>query len=213
MRSIGRALATLAAFVGATAFAQPGAAVYTCVDASGRRISSDRPITECMDRQQRILNPSGTTRQSVGPALSETERATQDELRRREELERLRVNEERLRQRALLSRYPDAQALERDRKDAIAPLEEVIASAAARLATLDAERARLQATSSQRSAGETAGALEQIDLQRGAQERFLASKRAERDQLLRRFTDMAHQLEAIWRSPATAQPAPPAAAR
>lgn len=213
MTSLGRALVTLAAFASTTVFAEAGAAVYTCVDGGGRRISSDRPIAECLDRPQRILNPSGTTRQSVGPALSDTERSAQEEVRRREEVERLRANEERLRQRALLSRYPDAQALERDRKDALAPLEEVIVSAAARLAALDGERAQLQASSSQRSAGETARALEQVDLQRGAQERFLSNKRAEKDQMLRRFADMAQQLEAIWRHPPPAQPAPPSVAR
>lgn len=207
MTFLGRALATFAAVASTAVFAQAGAAVYTCVDAGGRRISSDRPIPECLDRHQRILNPSGTTRQSVGPALSDTERAAQEETRRREEIERLRANEERLRQRALLSRYPDALALERDRKDALAPLEEVITSAAARLAALDAERARLQASHNQRPSSETARALEQVDLQRGAQERFLASKRAEKEQMLRRFADMAQQLEAVWSHP----PAAPAA--
>ena len=29
------------------------AAIYTCVDAQGRRITSDRPIAACMDREQR----------------------------------------------------------------------------------------------------------------------------------------------------------------
>ncbi len=195
MTLIGRALAT---WVGTACLAQAGAAIYTCVDASGRRISSDRPIAECMDREQRVLNPSGTTRQSVGPSLSESERAAQDERRRREEVERLRASEERLRQRALLSRYPHAEALERDRAGAIAPLEEVIASASARLAALDAERARLDAQRRQPGATDVTRALEQVELQRAAQERFLNNKRAEKEQVLRRFADMARQLEALW---------------
>jgi hypothetical protein len=192
---IGRAVAT---WVGTAFLAQAGAAIYSCVDASGRRISSDRPIAECMDREQRILNPSGTTRQSVGPALSESERAAQDERRRREEVERLRASEDRLRQRALLSRYPNAEALARDRAGAIAPLEEVIASAGARLAALDAERARLEAQRRQAGGADVTRALEQVELQRASQERFLNNKRAEKELMVRRFADMARQLEVLW---------------
>ncbi len=195
MTLIGRAVAT---WVGTAFLAQAGAAIYSCVDASGRRISSDRPIAECMDREQRILNPSGTTRQSVGPALSESERAAQDERRRREEVERLRASEDRLRQRALLSRYPNAEALARDRAGAIAPLEEVIASAGARLAALDAERARLEAQRRQAGGADVTRALEQVELQRASQERFLNNKRAEKELMVRRFADMARQLEVLW---------------
>lgn len=201
MTSIGRALTALA---GSAFLAQAGAAIYTCVDANGRRISSDRPIAECMDREQRILNPSGTTRRSVGPSLSDTERSAQEERSRREEVERLRANEERQRQRALLSRYPDANALERDRAGATAPLEEVIASASARLAALDAERTRLEALSRERPSAETTRVLEQVTQQRASQERFLTHKRAEKEQVLRRFADMARQLEALWAQQAAA---------
>jgi len=196
----GRALALVA---GSAFLSQAGAAIYTCVDASGRRISSDRPIAECMDREQRVLNPSGTTRQSVGPSQSESERAAQDERRRREEVERLRAQEERLRQRALLSRYPDAEALERDRAGAVAPLEEVIASAGARMATLNAERVRLETQLRQRPSTELTNALEQVEQQRNSQERFLNNKRAEKEQVLRRFADMARQLEVLWAQQAT----------
>lgn len=195
-------------FAGSAFLAQAGAAIYTCVDASGRRISSDRPIAECMDREQRVMNPSGTIRQSLGPAQSEAERAAQEERLRREEVERLRANEERLRQRALLSRYPNAEALERDRAGALAPLEEVIASASARLAALDAERTRLNDHLRQKPTPEMTRALEQIDQQRASQERFLNNKRAEKEQVLRRFADMAHQLESLWAQQAAAGAAP-----
>lgn len=195
MTTTGRALTLLA---GSAFLAQAGATVYTCVDASGRRISSDRPIAECLDREQRVLNPSGTTREAIGPSLSEAERAVLEERQRRAEIERLRANEERLRQRALLSRYPNAEALERDRLGAIAPLEEVIASASARLAALDAERARLDAQNRQTPSADMTRTLEQVDQQRGSQERFLNNKRVEKEQVLRRFADMARQLEVLW---------------
>lgn len=201
MRLIGH---VLAAFVGSAFITQAIADIYTCVDASGRRISSDRPIAECIDREQRVLSPSGTIRQSVGPSLSEAERVAQDERRRREELERLRANEERLRQRALLSRYPNAEALDRDRAGAVAPLDEVIASASARIATLDAERARLRAQGAKTPSAEVTRALEQVEQQRASQERFLNTKRTEKNQLLQRYADMTRQLATLWVQPAPA---------
>ena len=29
--------------------------IYTCTDAKGRKLTSDRPIPECHDREQRVL--------------------------------------------------------------------------------------------------------------------------------------------------------------
>lgn len=45
-------------------WAQPpsGSNIYTCIDASGVRITSDRLIPQCQDREQRVLGPSGVVR-------------------------------------------------------------------------------------------------------------------------------------------------------
>ena len=65
------AAAWLAAGLAGTALAaDPGKSaggIYTCVDAYGRRITSDRPIPECMDREQRQLSSSGVTRRVLRP--------------------------------------------------------------------------------------------------------------------------------------------------
>ncbi|WP_432214584.1 DUF4124 domain-containing protein, partial [Salmonella enterica] len=39
------------------AWAQGG--IYTCVDAKGRKLTADRPILDCIDREQKELNASG----------------------------------------------------------------------------------------------------------------------------------------------------------
>src|SRR3989344_1799514 len=49
--------------------------IYTCVDRNGRRLTADRPIPECLDREQRELSPSGITRRQIGPSLTDVERA------------------------------------------------------------------------------------------------------------------------------------------
>ena len=68
--------------------------IYTCVDRNGRRLTADRPIPECLDREQRELSPSGITRRQIGPSLTELERAAQDAQNRKDAEERARVVEE-----------------------------------------------------------------------------------------------------------------------
>jgi len=58
--------------------------IYTCTDAKGRKLTSDRPIPECADREQRVLNPSGTVKTIVGPSLTGPERAALEARQRRE---------------------------------------------------------------------------------------------------------------------------------
>ena len=36
----------------------------------GRKLTSDRPIMECLDREQKVLNPSGTVKTKIGPSLT-----------------------------------------------------------------------------------------------------------------------------------------------
>ena len=49
--------------------------IYSCVDEKGRKITSDRPIAECMDRAQKEMNPSGTVRRVVAPPPTAKDRA------------------------------------------------------------------------------------------------------------------------------------------
>ena len=89
-------LASLA--VGAQAQKAAGpSGIYSCIDASGRRITADRPIPECADREQRVLSPSGMVRERLGPVLTDQERAAREAQRRKEVEEQARANEERRR--------------------------------------------------------------------------------------------------------------------
>ena len=45
--------------------------IYTCVDSKGRRLTHDRPIPDCIDREQRELNSNGTVKRAIGPTLTE----------------------------------------------------------------------------------------------------------------------------------------------
>lgn len=190
--------------LGAAAWPAP-AAIYACTDAQGRRLTSDRPILECLDREQREFDAGGVPRRTVGPSLSEMDRAAQDEKARKLATERQREHEERLRLRALLARYPSPASLERERLSALAPLNETLRSAQERLATLDAEHRRLAADSLKPASAPVVNArarnLEQNETERAAQRRYIADKQVEKERLHQRFDAMQQQLQPLWAAP------------
>ncbi len=138
----------LASLVTMSAWAQqsgPVGSIYTCVDRNGRRLTADRPIAECVDREQRELGPSGIVRRQIGPTLTEQERAALEVRMRKEAEERNRIQEERRRERALTSRYPDKASHDVERKAAIQLVEDVAATAEKRIGELRQQRKTLDA--------------------------------------------------------------------
>ncbi len=80
--------------------------IFVCVDAKGRRITSDRPIPECLDREQRELSATGITKRIVPPSLTGDERARDEALAQQEVAARNKEADAKRRDRALLARYP-----------------------------------------------------------------------------------------------------------
>ena len=138
VRLIVRALALVWGTVG---LAQ--AAIFTCVDAQGRRITADRPIAACMDREQRELSPSGSVRRVIPPEPTAEERAALDAKRKADTERDARLNEEKRRERALLSRYPNEAAHQRERIKALESVDAVEAAIHHRIEELVKQRAKL----------------------------------------------------------------------
>ena len=84
-------------------------------DAKGRRLTADRPIAECIDREQKKLSPSGTVKAKIGPALTAQERAAEEAKAQKAMDERRRLADEKKRDRALLARYPDQASHDKER--------------------------------------------------------------------------------------------------
>lgn len=143
------AVTALVAPLGAPAWAQASSAgsasasIYTCIDPQGRKLTSDRPIAACIDREQRELGPSGTVRRVLGPTLTEHERALQQAQQRKDSEERLRQIEERRRERVLTTRYPDKAAHDSERAAALEAIDDVSAAAVKRIAALREQRQAL----------------------------------------------------------------------
>ena len=123
--------------------ARPPQEVYTSIDKHGRRITPDRPIADCVDREQRVLAHTGTERRRIGPSLTEHERAAQEVQRRKQAEESARIAEEGRRERALTARYPDEATHQAERNAALDQVEEVVVVAHKRVQSLKAERRRL----------------------------------------------------------------------
>ena len=146
MRAIVLALAALCAAGGVQAQQTrtgPLGGIYTCTDQYGRKLTSDRPIPECSDREQRELNRSGSTRRVVPPSMSAVERQKEAQRQRDEKRKaELARSQQRLDQ-ALLSRYPDKATHDASRKEALLQSQIIIDGAKLNLASLAEERKRM----------------------------------------------------------------------
>ena len=203
---LARIIATgaLLAIWGAGAWAQSSAGIYTCVDRNGRKLTSDRPIAECIDREQRELAPSGMVRRVVGPTLTDDERAALEVKRRKDNEERLRLIDERRRERVLTTRYPDKATHDIERAAAIDLVDGVSATAAAHIKTLRDQRQALELEMEFYRKNPTKAPmtlrrqLAENDESVQERQRFLASQAQEKRRIHQRFDVELAQLQRLW---------------
>src|SRR3990167_7191206 len=81
--------------------------IYSCVDVHGKRLTSDRPIPECLDREQRVLNKDGSQRKTLPPRMNAEERAAAEERQRQKALAEATLKDAVRRDRNLMLRYPN----------------------------------------------------------------------------------------------------------
>jgi hypothetical protein len=212
-------LLVLAAEVGAQQ-APPINGIYTCTDANGRKLRSDRPIPACLDREQTVLNPSGTVRARVGPSLSAQQRAEIEERKKDEALERARELDDKRRDRAMLARYPAREAHDKERAEAHARLDSVVMEAEKRIVALHEERKKIDRELEfyQGDPAKAPPALRrQIDyVAQGlqAQRRFTQAQENERQRIDARFNEELQRLKELWQEQQrVGGPAPRADAR
>jgi hypothetical protein len=139
------AAALSAALVGSVAAqtSQPGAGIYTCIDAQGRRITSDRPIRECQDREQAELNRDGSVRRKLPPNMTAEERVAYDEAQRRKLAEDSAHKDMVRLDRNLLMRYPTEADHVSAREAALASARKLLSNSQTRLADLQRDRTQL----------------------------------------------------------------------
>ena len=137
------ALLTLGAW-SLPAVAQPAgggsSGIYTCTDANGKKLTSDRPIVECNSREQRVLNNDGSVKQVRPPTMTSDERAEADAREREAAGELARRQEAIRRDRNLLARFPNEAAHRKARAAALDDVNKSLRASESRLVTLAAER-------------------------------------------------------------------------
>jgi hypothetical protein len=119
--------------------------IYSCIDANGKRLTSDRPIPECLDREQRVLNKDGSQKQTMPPRMNADERAAEEERQRIKALADAAQKDAIRRDRNLMLRFPNESAHNKAREAALDDVRKGIAASTVHLKDLQAERKPLLA--------------------------------------------------------------------
>jgi hypothetical protein len=116
------------------------AGIYTCTDDRGIRRTSDRPIVECIDREQRVLNADGSVKRIVPPTLTADERAEREAAERKAAEERAALNDAVRRDRNLKARFPNEAMHQKAREAALEVVRVSMRRSQQRIKELEAER-------------------------------------------------------------------------
>lgn len=205
-------IAALSGFAGAIwAQSAPVSGIYTCVDVNGRKLTSDRPIPECLDREQKVLNPSGTLKQKVAPSMTAAERAAQEAKEKKLLEEQNRITEEHRRDRALLIRYPNKSVHDKEREEALAQIAAVSKAASTRLVELAAQRKKLDdemefykkdpSKAPQNLKRQVEDNIRSVEVQK----HFITDQDDESKRVNGRFDDELARLKQLWAAAATSK--------
>jgi hypothetical protein len=179
-------------------------AIFTCIDAKGRRLTADRPIAECTDREQRELTATGTVKRRIGPVLTAEERAVEEEKNRKALEERNRLAEDKKRDRALLVRYPDQRAHDKERAGALAAADDAIVLARKNLDELARQHRKLETelefykSDPSKVPGLLKRQVEENNEHIAAQKRFIANQDTEKTRINARFDEEMVKLRLLW---------------
>ena len=197
------------------------AQIFTCIDSKGRKLTADRPILECNDREQTEVGPTGIVKRKIGPSLTAEERAAEEVKAAKALEEKNRLADEKKRERALLTRYPDRATHDKERAASIKLIDDVVAAANKHSVDLDAQRTRLNAELEFYAADpariplKLKRQLDEIQQQQEVQKRFVANQDAERKRVNARYDEELVKLKVLWAKlagPATAAAPAPASA-
>ena len=178
--------------------------IYTCIDANGKKITSDRPIPECAEREQKELNSSGTVKRTVKPVMTAEEQRVLDDKLRAENEERTRLAEEKRKDRALLTRYPNRASHDQERTEALAQVDDVMRAATKRIGELGTQRKEIDAQLEfyKKDPNKAPPTLRrQVDDNNNSvavQKRFVIDQEGEKKRINARFDEELGKLKTLW---------------
>lgn len=132
----------IAAAEGARAADSDGPRIFQCVLPDGKKLTSDKPIAECMNvgKPQRELNKDGSEKGVVEAPPTEDEKAERDRIRRQREAEKTAQDIEIRRDRDMLKRFPSEAAHAKAREKALDDVANSVRNSEARIKLLLQER-------------------------------------------------------------------------
>lgn len=178
--------------------------IYSCIDSKGRRLTSDRPIAECLDREQRELSGSGVVKRVVPPSYTAEERERIEAQKKADDAVRARAAEEKRRERALLIRYPNPAAHDKARSEALAQVDEVIIAVKKRVDELARQRKDIDTelefyqNDVNKAPSWLKRKVEDNVQQIEVQNRFLGDQAQEKQRLNARFDEELVKLRTLW---------------
>jgi hypothetical protein len=202
---------------------RPAAGIYTCTDSKGNKLRSDRPIRECADREQDLLNPDGSRKGVYPPSQTYEERAEREARERKLLEDRAAVVDAGRRDRNLVKRYPNEAAHQRAREVALDTMQHAIRASEQRLRALAAERKPLlneaEFYQGRPPPPKLKNLLDANDAATEAQRQSAATQEAELARVTRQFDAELERLRKLWAGavpgslgPLVVPPAPSAAA-
>lgn len=178
------------------------ARIYTCVSPSGKHLTSDRPIPECLDLEQRELNKDGSQKRVVPPRMTPAERAAWEEQQRKRVQAEQSYKDAVRRDRNLLVRYPTQAAHDKARQSALDDIERAIASSEKRIAELQKERKPLlddaEFYKGKRLPGALRVKLDGNDASQQAQKDIIENQQAEKVRIHGLYDTELARLKKLW---------------
>jgi hypothetical protein len=176
--------------------------IYSCVDASGKRITSDRPIVQCLDREQQERRSDGTVRRVIPPQQTADERAKAEALEKMRAEERARVEDASRRDKTLMQRYPNEAAHRVAREKELSNANDVIGGARKRISELEGERKTLLTEAEFFRKGNMPAALkrklDENDINMGGALRTISTQQSEIAKINERFDTELARLKRLW---------------
>jgi len=195
-------LAGVASLAGAQAPASSPSGIYTCIDDTGRRLTSDRPIAECMAREQRVLNSDGSLKAIHPPALTPDERAEHEVREKRAAEARAAQADAVRRDRNLMARYPSEAPHRKAREAALDGVRLALRASELRLADLAAERKPLfdeaEFYKGRAMPDKLKAQIESVDAAVEAQRNAVANQEAELARIQRLYDAELQRLRRLW---------------
>lgn len=186
------------------AFAQQLGWVYTCTNNQGKHLRSDRPIPECADREQRLLDQYGIERRRIGPVLTDRQHQERVQNQRQERIEQQRQRDQQRREEFLAQRFPNAEAHQQERQRQLKQFDDLATLSRIRLEQLQSNLAQVQEDlqvyrdHNQPAPSQLRSSLAEAEVALRVHERSMRVEAQNRQQTIDRLDDELRHLKRLW---------------